>query len=433
MNIDKYSNIKNKMDQNLNITYETCGIEDVNEFYKDKFAHNVNYDIQNTNLYEYNILNLKQMYIYDYIKPKSVVLDFGCGSGVFKILKTLDCYIIGVDMSQKAIQNAKELNLYDEVYSLDILDTFYDKYKKHFDYIISSDVFGHIEFQDKDKVISRLKYLLKKNGTMIHGIETGDIKYNKMTTEQRKEFCIIDGHVGMESEETTTMRFKQFFKNVTTYTPYGIMNDLDEIIKQNESYAVSYLDPQLTTYLKQNRPNKLFLDAFNISQFCAHKAYEASVPPNTFFNLYGFSFLICSDTKIKNYSHTKPQSNIQYGQNFYQEEMLEDKLFRWSQPYSFLNLTNISKLELEINSYIPAYTQKEQNIAILIDGKLDKKIIFNSSISSVKYILKNERRKQNIKLEFYSDSSFTPLLFELNNTDNRVLAFTLSIASKEIL
>jgi len=421
------------MDKNIDITYQTCGIEDVAAFYKDKFAHNVSYDIQNANQYEYNILSLKQMYIYDYIKPNSRILDFGCGSGVFKILKFLDSHITGVDLSQKAIQNAKELNSYDEVYSLDILDEFYDKYKNHFDYIISSDVFGHIEFKDKDRVIQRLKYLLKEDGTMIHGIETGDIKYTQMTQEQRYDFASVDGHVGMESEEKTTERFQKEFKHVNTYTPYGIMNDLDEIIKQNESYDVSYLEPKLISYLKQNRSEKLFLDAFNISQFCTHKAYEANIPKNSFFNLYGFSFLVCSNHEIKKYSHKKPQSNIQYSQDFYQEEQHESKTYRWSKPYSYLSLNKLSKLELEINSYIPAYTQKEQTITILIDGKIDQKLTFSSAISSLKYTFTNKEQKENIKLEFYADSNFTPLLYEPNNTDNRVLAFNLSIISKETL
>ena len=60
------------------ITYKTCGIKDVEAFYKDKFAHNHTYDIFNKKKYEYDILNLKQMYIFDYIKPNSLVLDFGC-------------------------------------------------------------------------------------------------------------------------------------------------------------------------------------------------------------------------------------------------------------------------------------------------------------------------------------------------------------------
>lgn len=421
------------MEEKNNITYKTCGIDDVEAFYKEKFAHNVSYDIQNANLYEYNILNLKQIYVYDYIKPNAVILDFGCGSGVFKILKTLGSYMVGVDMSTKAIQNAKELNAYDEVYSLDILDPFYDRFKNHFDYIISSDVFGHIEFGHKDSVIQRLKSLLKEEGTMIHGIETGDIKYNDMSYAQRKEFATVDGHIGMESEEQTTLRFQKQFKNVNTYTPYGIMNDLDEIIKQNESYDVSYLEPELIAYLKQNRTNKLFLDAFNISQFCTHKAYEQNIPLNTFFNLYGFSFLVCSDKTIERYTHKKPQAELQYSQHFYQEENHESRLYRWSQPYSYINLDNISQIELELNSYIPAYTQKEQLVTILVDGKIDKKIRFANDISSVRYIYQNKEKKQNIKLEFYADSSFTPLLFEPNNSDNRILSFRLSIISMEKL
>ncbi len=420
------------MDTNLNITYQTCGIENVTEFYKDKFAHDVSYDIHNINAYEYNILNLKQMYVYDYIKPNSVILDFGCGSGVFKILKNLETYIVGVDLSKKAIKNAIDLNSYNEAYSLDIFDSFFDKYKNNFDYIISSDVFGHIEFKDKDLVIQRLKYLLKEDGTMIHGIETGDIKYNGMTKEKRKEFSIVDGHIGMESEEITTKRFKQYFQNVNTYTPYGIMNDLDEIIKQNESYAVSYLEPKLIEYLKKNRSNKLFLDAFNISQFCTHKAYESNIPVNTFFNLYGFSFVVCSDKEIKKYSHKKPQTSIQFSQDFYQEESLDGKKYRWSKPYSYLNLTNVKELELDINSYIPSYTQQNQNITILVNSKIDKKLLFTNKKSLSKYIFKNTQAQENVKLEFYADSNFTPLLFESDSNDDRVLAFNISIVSQEI-
>ena len=417
---------------NNNITYENCGIPDVDSFYKDKFAHNVSYDIEQNNLYEYNILNLKQMYIYDYIKPNSTVLDFGCGSGVFKILKKLDAYIVGVDMSKIAIQNAKTLNNYDEVYSLDIFDPFYDKFQNHFDYIISSDVFGHIEFKDKNKVIQRLKQFLKKDGVMIHGIETGEIKYNELSKEQRAKFVLVDGHVGMESEETTTKRFQQYFQNVNTYTPYGIVNDLEEIIKQNQSYDVSHLDERLISYLKSKTKDKSFVDAFNISQYCAHKAYEENTPSNTFFNLYGFSFLVCSDTTICKYSRPKPQSNLQYSTHFYQEEKLNDTLFRWSQPYSYLNLSNMKTITLKINSYIPAYTQKEQNIRVLIDGKIVKTLLFTNDIDTIEYCFINKEKKQDIKIEFYADSSFTPLLFE-DNDDNRVLAFNLTITKKETL
>ena len=417
---------------NNNITYENCGIPDVSSFYKDKFAHNVSYDIEKNYLYEYNILSLKQMYVYDYIKPNSIVLDFGCGSGVFKILKKLNVYIVGIDLSEIAINNAKVLNSYDEAYSLDLFDDFYNKFENHFDYIISSDLFGHIEFAHKDKVINRLKSLLKENGTMIHGIETGDIKYNEMSFEERKKFSIVDGHIGMESEETTTKRFKQYFSNVNTYTPYGIVNDLDEIIKQSESYSVSYLGEKLIRYLKTKRKDKAFLDAFNISQYCAHKAFEENTPSNTFFNLYGFSFLVCSDAKIKKYTHNKPQYDLYFSTNFYQEEKLNEKLFRWSEPYSYLNLSNIHSLKLEINSYIPAYTQKEQNVRILVNGKIVETLVFTNEINSFEYIFINKEKQENVKIEFYSDSSFTPLLFEQND-DNRVLAFYLSILSKESL
>ncbi len=421
------------MNNDFNITYETCGIDDVESFYKEKFAHNVSYDIQKNLLYEYNILNLKQMYIYDYIKAKSKVLDFGCGSGIFKILKNLDCYLVGIDMSSKAVKYAKELNHYDEAYSLDIFDSFFDKYKGYFDYIVSSDVFGHIEFKDKDNVIKRLKALLKENGTMIHGIETGDIKYNEMTKEQRRDFAIVDGHIGMESEEKTQKRFKQFFNYVDLYTPYGIVNDLDEIIKQNESYDVSYLDKNLMEYLKKNRSNKFFLDAFNISQYCAHKAYEYNTPKNNFLNLYGFSFLISSDTNITKTTNPYPQSNIQFSPDFYQEELLENKKFRWSKPYSCLYLNNIKSLSLQINSYIPAYTQKEQNISLILNGKKLETFTFNLDKQTISYTLDNLEQEENMILEFYADSNFTPMLFEENSDDNRLLAFNLSIISKECL
>jgi len=415
------------------ITYEYCGIEDVQEFYSTRFAHPQSYDIQNTQNYCYDVLNLKQMYIYDYIKPNSIVLDFGCGSGVFKILKNLNTRIVGIDMSPLALSYAKELNDYDEVYSSDIFDSFYDKFKSRFDYVISSDVFGHIEFKYKDLTIARLKEFLKPDGVMIHGIETGDIDYMSMSQKERFDFASIDGHVAMESDKETKERFSKIFNHVRIYSPYAIINDLDEIIKQSQSYEVSYLTQDLIYYLKEMKNNPFFKEAFNISQFCTHKALEANFPKDLFLNLYGFSFILSSDHPIQKYTQKKPQASMQYGSLFYQEEKEDKKIFRWSPPYSFIILNDISKIELELSSYTFAYTQKEQNLSIVANGKIIQTLLFNQDLSTHNFTYENKERSALIKLEFYSDSSFTPYLFEQNNTDKRVLSFKLSPITMEKL
>jgi len=419
------------MDKN-EITYASCGIENVEEFYKTKFAYNHTYDIHNKSNYEFNIQNLKQLYIYDYISRNSKVLDFGCGSGTFKILKNLGCELVGVDYSKEALEYAKKYNDYDIVSSLDIFDSFYDKYIGYFDHIITLDLFGHIEFREKNILIKRLKSLLKPTGSMCHGIETGDIDYTGMNQDQRKAFVEIDGHVGIESQKDTKERFKDFFKHVHIYTPYGLLNDMSEIIKQSKSYESSHLEPKLVELLETKSQEAIFSEAFNISQYCTHKFYEKYLSKDSYHDFYGFSFLICSDNEIKKYNHKKPQNPLQFSNHFYTQENIKKVIVRWSPVYSYITLNGVDGISLKLSSIAPLYTKKPMTLIVKAEGEIDAKIYFDEICNTYIYRWHNKKKLKTAKIEFYADTNFTPSLYDKNSSDKRNLSFQISLQALQI-
>lgn len=152
--------------------YEKVCITDVKEFYNNKFAVRREFDFTRNKIEYYEVDNFKLFWYYSNVKSGSKVLDFGCGSGTLAGLKRKGCELTGIDYSEEALSYAKKMNGYDNTVSVDIFD--YDNFG-YFDYIISSDVFGHIPFKDKDAEIKQLKKFLKPGGSMLHGIERGPI------------------------------------------------------------------------------------------------------------------------------------------------------------------------------------------------------------------------------------------------------------------
>lgn len=97
------------------------------------------------------------------------ILDAGCGDGIVgKVLREKfgqDVFIVGMDISEKAVNFAKDF--YDEAYSIDIetdeLSTLLGAHK--FDYIVCLELLEHI-FDPKHALLS-LKDVLKDDGTLI--------------------------------------------------------------------------------------------------------------------------------------------------------------------------------------------------------------------------------------------------------------------------
>jgi ubiquinone/menaquinone biosynthesis C-methylase UbiE len=139
----------------------------------------------------------------------NVILDLACGAGrdYFKQFGA----VIGVDLSYSPLQQAKQR--YDAVIQsgCDALP-FADS---TFDYVVSSDFFGHVRAEDKDKIIREILRVLKPGGTTLHVIETdSDNIWFKIAHENPELFQKyfvekIGGHVGLEMPVDCVKRWQK--------------------------------------------------------------------------------------------------------------------------------------------------------------------------------------------------------------------------------
>lgn len=128
----------------------------------------------------------------------NVILDIACGAGRDYFKKYGE--VVGVDLSFDALKIASkkyDLVLQSGVDSLPFLDD-------SFDYVVSSDFFGHIKNEDKDKIIKEIARVLKSDGKTLHVIETDSeniwFKIAHKNPELFQKYFIeeIGGHVGLE-------------------------------------------------------------------------------------------------------------------------------------------------------------------------------------------------------------------------------------------
>jgi len=143
-----------------------------------------------------------------------VILDLGCGGG-----RHYFCNygrVIGVDPELELLPMAKKL--YAEVYhaggyQLPFADN-------SFDYVVSSDVLGHIPFDKKDVLFAEMHRVLKPGGRAVHVIETDATNIwfrqaKKIPGFFEKHYVDIPGHVGLELPTALRERFlKHGFKEV---------------------------------------------------------------------------------------------------------------------------------------------------------------------------------------------------------------------------
>lgn len=143
-----------------------------------------------------------------------VILDLGCGGGrhYFKNYGR----VVGIDPVPELLQLAAKL--YDEVYHcggfrLPFAD-------ESFDYVVSSDVLGHILPADKDLIFAEIFRVLKKGGRTVHMIETDSESYwyrlaHRYPDLFQKYFIDKPGHVGLELPTRLRARFlRHGFKEI---------------------------------------------------------------------------------------------------------------------------------------------------------------------------------------------------------------------------
>ena len=118
-------------------------------------------------------------YAIDWIKEELVgkplnILDVGCACGDFGIAiieNEIKGEIWGLEYDTDSVEYAKNLNVYKEIYQIDLNNFSEGNYKNledYFDYIYFGDVLEHILFPEQ--IVKKFQSFLKKDGKMIISI-----------------------------------------------------------------------------------------------------------------------------------------------------------------------------------------------------------------------------------------------------------------------
>ena len=231
--------------------YARAGIDDLAEFYREKFVSNAVLDHRYFKpLDRFDLRFARTMWVYDNVRPNSTLLDLGCGAGMLALLKRKGVTLTGVDLSDECVLAARR-NGYDEtvlaeLHALPFADA-------SFDYVASLDVIGHIPQEQKDAVFSEIKRVLRPGGVTLHGIECTDRAgrrgYGEMSPEELHRFIAIDGHVGLEEEDEHGARFRRFFAHVAWEPRYALCLSSDEFKKQADRYGLPF-EEDFVEYLR---------------------------------------------------------------------------------------------------------------------------------------------------------------------------------------
>jgi ubiquinone/menaquinone biosynthesis C-methylase UbiE len=234
-----------------NNLYQRAGITDVAEFYRTKFVSDEVLDPRYFKaLDRFDIRFARTMWVYDNVRAGSEVLELGCGAGMLALLKRKGVTLSGVDLSNECALAARR-NGYDATFSTNLSSLpFADA---SFDYVVSLDVLGHIEAEEKNAVLAEVKRVLRPGGVTLHGIECTDHSaqksYDEMNADELRRFIEVDGHVGLEEEQEHGARFLKFFRHVAWEPRYALCLSSEEFLKQADQYGIGFEDDFLA-YLR---------------------------------------------------------------------------------------------------------------------------------------------------------------------------------------
>lgn len=168
---------------------------------------------------KYSLSGRRDRIFRDEMKPRGgphrLILDIGCGGGRHYFCEYGT--VIGIDPVLPLLQMAKEI--YKEVYqssgySLPFADA-------SFDYVVSSDVIGHISDAHKDKLFAEIHRILKPGGRTVHCSEVDSINpwfrfAHKYPDLFQLQFVDTPGHIGLELPSQLRQRFlKHGFREIT--------------------------------------------------------------------------------------------------------------------------------------------------------------------------------------------------------------------------
>lgn len=425
-----------------------AGIENVPAFYRDRFytggiMHPDFFDA----LSRFDINSARTMWVYDNVRRGSSVLDLGCGEGVLALLKRKDVTLVGVDISPELLTLARR-NGYDGIHASDLTALPYADHS--FDYVVSLDVWGHVSFSDKQRVLSEIKRVLKPEGVTLHGIECLDRElhgdYDTMSEERLRKFVAIDGHIGLEDDDEHANRFRLFFKNVETRSRYTLCLSVAEFIKQADEYGVPY-ESDFIEYLRglsfeERRAFDMAMGyVFGKISDCdirlpksglymLLKASDAKLP--AFYNaerdrndLFGpasgvdYSSWICLDR----------DSQATFDHGWYAANYLPP-VARWMGRQSRLRfkVSSIAKLKFELTTHIPELKSRPIRLEVSLNNELIGALsLIDYGWLGLEFDLANRFRAelapQNIfELEIRADRTWQPNTHDPTSKDDRELS-----------
>lgn len=370
-------------DDNL---YDRAGINDLAEFYRTKFVSNEVLDPRYFNpLDRFDIRFARTMWVYDNVKPDSVVLDLGCGAGMLALLKRKGVTLVGVDLSDECVLAAKR-NGYDATFSAALTQLPFPD--ASFDFVVSLDVLGHIPFAEKDSVLAEIRRVLRPGGVTMHGIECtsteGRKKLDEMTREELRKFVEIDGHVGLEEEQQHGERFQRFFNHVAWEPRYTLCLSSEEFIKQADKYGLSF-DVDFIDYLRAlsfkerrafdmamgyvfSRISDLHITLPKAGLYVLLKASD--VPLGSFYNDHRERAQLISPPSEQLFSCLDRRSDVRFDDGWFEPEVIPP-VARWMGERGRVSFkaTTITGIRFDLTSHLPLLKEQPVEVDVWLNGE----------------------------------------------------------------
>lgn len=96
---------------------------------------------------------------FNFIKPKSKILDIGCGNGILDghLIKLKQCNVWGFDIDEVSLKAAKKKKV--STYKIDIESENWPKINNKFDYVICLEILEHLYFPEK--LLAKIRLMTK--------------------------------------------------------------------------------------------------------------------------------------------------------------------------------------------------------------------------------------------------------------------------------
>jgi cyclopropane fatty-acyl-phospholipid synthase-like methyltransferase len=424
--------------------YQRAGIANLAEFYRTKFVSEEVLDARYFKpLDRFDIRFARTMWVYDNVRAGSAVLDLGCGSGMLALLKRKGVTLTGVDISSECTSAARR-NGYDRTVTTEL--SHLPLADQSFDYVVSLDVIGHIDFSEKDAVLAEVRRVLRADGVTMHGIECLDRSkqkdYDQMTPEELRRFIDVDGHVGLEEEQEHGARFLRFFQHVAWEPRYTLCLSSEEFIKQADKYGLEF-EKDFVDYLRGlsfkerrafdlamgyvfNRISELNLSLPKSGLYVFVKA--ANVPLGPFYNEHrDRSALLSAGAELESATALDRNPAVTFDDGWYEPNDLPP-VARWMGRAGHIRFRamKLNELNLDLTTHTPDVRQRPLILEFLLNGeRLALFSLFRSSWLHLRLILPEHLQSaenQIFDLQVRADRTWQPRPTHDETRDDRELS-----------